>query len=86
MNESKGNNPELFSQLLSLVDEKLQLGLLDALKKIHSYHFEDETLFLKVEAAELLEYLKRDAVFQQLSIFAKDACQVERVKVEHIES
>ena len=79
---TKGNNPELWEKLLHLLDDKLQLGLLDNLKKVASYHFEDETLFLQPSTQESYDYLTKDAFFQQLQLLVHDATGVEKVKIE----
>ncbi len=79
---SKGNNPELWEKLLNELDEKLQLGMLDYLKRIASYHFEDDILYLEPGSAEDEKYLSRDSVIQQLQLQAQVACRVDRVKIK----
>ena len=39
----KGNNPELWDKLLAFLDDKLQLGLLDNLKKIEGLDASSDT-------------------------------------------
>ena len=85
MNEgttNKGNNPELWQKLQTVLDDKLQLGLLNYLQRVESYHFEDDTLFVEPGSVEDYEYLTRDAVFQQLQVLAQDAVKVEKVKIK----
>jgi hypothetical protein len=78
---TKGNSPERWEKLLEFVDEKLQLGLLDHLEKIASYHFEDGTLYLQPASDESYEYLTKDTCFQQLVVLATDAVKVEKVVI-----
>jgi hypothetical protein len=79
---NKGNNPELWNQLLTLLDDKLQLGLLDRLSRVASYHFEDQTLFIVPGLQSDHEYLAREAVQQQLSIYCKEATKHKRVALQ----
>lgn len=78
----KGNDPERWEKLIALLDEKLQLGLLDYLSRVTTYHFEAETLYIEplneVDAA----YLKRDSTLQQLQLLAQDATGVEKVRIK----
>lgn len=81
---SKGNNPELWKKLLCFLDERLQLGLLDHLEKIESYHFEDGTLFLQPGEQESYEYLTKDTVFQHLKVLAEDAIAIESIVINEV--
>lgn len=83
--KSKGNNPELWDKLIELLDDRLQLGLLDYLSRVSSYHFEDDTLFIVPGGAEDQKYFQRESVFQQLQIFAGEATKVARVKIKPLE-
>ena len=85
-NSSKGNNPERWQKLLDVLDEKLQLGLLDHMRKVESYHFEDNTLFISVASEDQLEYLSRPVVHQQLEVLAQDSAQVEKVQIKPAET
>lgn len=67
---SKGNSPEKWNKLLEELDDKLQLGLLDRLRRVTSYHFEGRELFIETSSAEDQQYLEKDSVRQQLSVFA----------------
>lgn len=78
----RGNNPELWCRFLSVLDEKLQLGLLEHLKRAASYHFESNTLFIKAESPADHEYLTKTAVLQQIQILANDVLSVEKVVIE----
>lgn len=78
--EIKGNNPERWQKLLSALDERLQLGLLDRLKKIVSYHFETDTLTLEPLNLDEQSYLSKDPIFQQLQVLAQDAVGIEKIK------
>lgn len=87
MNEPlpKGNNPERWRRLLDSLDEKLQFGLLDQLKKVASYHFEEQSLYLGASTLAQAEYLKQAPVLQQIQLLAQDVVQIERVIVEFVE-
>lgn len=78
----KGNRPELWEKLLESLDEKLQLGLLDYLRRISSYHFEDDVLTIQTGSPEDADYLAKPAVLQHLELLAEDATGVRRVKVQ----
>lgn len=82
----KGNNPELWEKLLQDLDDKLQLGLLNHLRRIASYHFEDNTLFIAPSSVEDKDYLSRSAVHQQLVVFASSATGVEKVVINEPEN
>jgi hypothetical protein len=83
MTESKerGNNPELWEKLLSDLDEKLQLGLLDRLRRVAAYHFESDLLFLDPATPDDAAYLTKGSTFQQLELLAQDATKVREVRV-----
>ncbi|NBW41272.1 hypothetical protein EBR25_09790 [bacterium] len=80
---SKGNRPELWAKFLDHLDEKLQLGLLDQMKRVQSYHFEADILYIQPSSESDYEYLKGSSHFQQLEILAQAALQVDRVKLTH---
>jgi len=83
MNSSeKGNRPEAWDSLLKVLDDKLQLGLLEHLRRVHSYHFEDDNLYIVPGSNSDEEYLRRDATLHQLQIFAQDTVKVDRVKIK----
>lgn len=77
----KGNNPELWEKLLVELDDKLQLGLLDRLRRITAYHFENEILYLETSLPDDEQYLKKPAVAQQLLLFAEEVTGVKEVKI-----
>lgn len=79
--QTKGNNPDRWNKLLQVLDERLQLGLLDHLRKVAVYHFEENTLIIQ-PAPESFEYLTKDVVFKQLELFAQDALDVEKIKIQ----
>lgn len=78
----KGNNPELWEKLLDFLDEKLQLGLLEHLRKVSVYHFEAETLFIQPNNQEEYDYLAKETVLQHLELLAQDAVGVEHVRIK----
>ena len=80
--EAKGNNPELWNKLLEALDEKLQMALLDKVRRITSYHFEDGVLYVEAGTADDEEYLKKSSTFQQLQLFAQDATKVREVRIK----
>ena len=79
---AKGNNPELWDKLLAVLDDKLQLGLLEHMRRVTTYHFEDETLFLEPGTADDCNYLSKETVFHHLQLLAQDAVKVERIKIK----
>jgi len=81
---SKGNNPERWAVLLEALDEKLQFGLLEYVKRVRSYHFEEDILYIQPGSTEDERYLKKSAVTQQLELLAQDAVKIERVKFEKV--
>jgi len=83
MTESKarGNCPELWERLLGELDEKLQLGLLDRLRRVAAYHFETEILFIDPSSPEDCAYLNKGPTLQQLELFAQDAANVHEVRI-----
>ena len=78
----KGNSPERWNKLLEALDEKLQLNLLDHLRKVAGYHFEEDILYIEPTTSEEEDFFKRDAVFQQLQLFAQDVIKVDKVKIK----
>lgn len=83
---SKGNNPETWEKLLNHLDDKLQLGLLDHLKRVAAYHIEDDILLIEAGSKSDEEYLKREGVFQQLTLLAQDAIKIDKVKIRQSSS
>lgn len=84
MAANKGNNPEVWEKLLATLDERLQLGLLDHLKRINSYHFEGSVLFIEPGSNADFEYLNRKTVHQQFETFAKEVAKVERIEIKKL--
>lgn len=78
----RGNNPELWNKLLETLDDKLQLGLLDKLRRVNSYHFEDSFLFIEAGSDEDETYLSKPATLQQLAIFAEDTTKAREIKIK----
>lgn len=81
---AKGNNPTLWEKFLADLDEKLQLGLLDRLRRVHAYHFESETLFLEAGSPDDETYLQKGSHFTQLCLLAQDSTGVTEVKFRSI--
>lgn len=78
---AKGNNPALWDKFLADLDEKLQLGLLDRLRRVQAYHFESEILFIEPGSADDESYLNKGAQFQQLVLLAEHSTGVREVKI-----
>lgn len=83
MTDSKirGNCPELWEKLLFELDEKLQLGLLDRLRRVGAYHFETDILFIDPATAEDEAYLTKGPTLQQLELLAQDATRIREVRI-----
>lgn len=69
----KGNNPEKWDKLLNDLDEKLQFGLLEPLRRVHSYHLEANTLIIEPFSDADFTYFSKDAVKQQLSLLSSQS-------------
>lgn len=82
----KGNSPELWNKLLDFLDERLQLGLLEHLRKVAAYHFEDGILFIQPASAEEFNYLSKDSVLHHLELLAQEAVRVDKVKIRPVGS
>lgn len=78
---AKGNNPQAWQKLLDELDEKLQFGLLEPLRRSTSYHFEDNTLFIEPSTQDDFNYLNKPPVLQQLQVFVQGAVGTEQVKL-----
>ena len=78
----KGNNPDRWNALLDSLDEKLQLGLLEYLRRVNVYHFEGNTLYLVPGSQEDRNYFSKPAVTQQLTLLAHDAVKVEKIELK----
>ena len=78
---AKGNNQQLWDKLLVELDEKLQLGLLDKLRRVQGYHFEEQILFIEPASNEDHSYLSKGATLQHLELLAQDATGVREVRI-----
>ncbi len=78
---AKGNNPELWDRLLAELDDKLQLGLLDRMKRVKAYHFESGILFIELGNAEDEGYFKKGGALQHLELIAQDATGVRELRL-----
>ena len=79
---SKGNNPVLWQKLLDEIEDKLQLGLLDHLRRVTAYHFEDDLLIIAPSNDSDKEYFERPAILQTLKLFAEKTANVSRVRID----
>jgi hypothetical protein len=78
--QTKGNDPQRWERLLEFLDDKLQFGVLDNLRKVSTYHFEDKVLYLEVENPEVERYFSKEPFLQQLTILCQ-VVDVESVKL-----
>ena len=78
----KGNQPAVWEKFLNLLDERLQFGLLERLRRVKSYHIEGSILYIEPSSEIDTAYLKKSAVFIQLGILAKDGCGTEKVEIK----
>lgn len=77
----KGNNPEGWQKLLTLLDDRLQLGMMNHLERVASYHLEDNLLTIQPGDQLDFEYLSKDSVKLQLGIFAEEVFLVRELKI-----
>ncbi len=82
LTSTKGNDPERWQKLLAALDEKLQLGLLDYLSRITSYHFEADVLYIEPGSEADAEYLRREPVRLQLELFAQDSTKIQSIVIK----
>ena len=76
----------MWEKFLNALDEKLQLGLLDQMQRVNSYHFEEDVLYVQPSSKADYDYLKEGSHFQQLEILAQATLQVDKVKLTEPES
>ncbi len=76
------NNNQRWQKFLDILDEKLQLGLLNHLRKVQNFSFDNDTLILEIENQIDLNYFKNEAFLQQLKVLAKDAISVKDVIIK----
>lgn len=83
MNQPPQNNQatQLWKTLLDALDEKLQLGLLELLKRSHSYDIEDGTLCITPVNEVDEEYLRKDETSRHLLLIAEDSIGVTQVTI-----
>ena len=81
---SLGNDPARWEKLLNELDEKLQFGTLERLRRVSSYHFEGDALIISLERSDDYDYLSKAATKTQLQIFAQDASGVTSIEVKKI--
>lgn len=79
---AKGNDPAKWEKLLADLDEKLQLGLLTRLRRVTSYHFEGDLLFIEPGSVDDENYLSKPATLQQLCVLAHDSLMVREVALK----
>ena len=82
MSKQKGNNSELWDKLLAHLDDKLQLGLLDHLRRCQSYHFENDSLFIVAADENDFDYLNKDTAQTQLQLLAQDAVGISKLVIQ----
>lgn len=88
MNEDNSTNKEsqLWQALLHALDEKLQLGLLDHLKRSDSYAIEGDTLLITPANEKDEQYLRKEETINHLLLIAEDAIGIKAVTIRPITS
>jgi hypothetical protein len=81
---SKGNNPETWQKLLDSLDDKMQFGLLNALRNCVTYHFEGETLFLESNKATTA-YLTNQNNLNMLKVYAGSTAGIKNIQIKEVE-
>lgn len=79
------NNNLLWEKLLLVLDDKLQFGLLERLRRASEFRFEGGTLIIAPGSKEDFSYLSKDTVHQQLSLFAEQATRVTKVLIKDVD-
>lgn len=70
-----------WNKILDELDNKLQFGLLERLRRVQTYHFQGSSLTLVVTNTVDLEYFQKTGVNTQLIVFAQDAAGVKEVLI-----
>lgn len=78
---SKGNNPELWNKLLEELEDKLQLGLLDHVRRVLAYHFEGDVLIIEPANPQDKAYFEKPAITQTLKLFAEKVAGISKVRI-----
>lgn len=83
MTDSAGSDSDakMWNKLISCLDDKLQFGLLERVRRVVEYKFEGDTLIVAPGSSEDAAYLRKDSVHQQLTLFAEQSTKVKRVIV-----
>jgi hypothetical protein len=83
MTDSAGadNNSKLWEKLIAVLDDKLQFGLLERVRRAAQYKFEGDTLIIAPGSKEDSAYLRKESVHQQLSLFAEQSTKVKKVLI-----
>ena len=76
---ASGNDDIRWQKLLETLDAKFQLGLLEKLRNVASYHLDGATLFIEFHNSSDREYFQKASVQTQLAIFASDAINVTEI-------
>ncbi len=72
----------LWSKILELLEEKLQMGLLQQARSVSAARVEGHDLVLKVITPEAKEFFSAEVNQQRLLILARSIASFERVRVE----
>lgn len=83
---SEDNSPSQFDQdrwgkLLDALDEKLQLGLLEHLRRVESYEFINQVELHITPMEHDRAYLQKSNVKQQLILLAQDAIGIKTIVI-----
>jgi len=76
----------IWKQILQILDEKLQLGVLQQSRAVVDYKFEAEHLTLFVATDEAFDFFNSEINQQRLIILSRPAIWMEKVSVERVEA
>ena len=73
----------MWQKLLDSLDDKMQFGLLNALRATTTYHFEGDSLYLEANKATSA-YLANHNNLNMLKIYATSAVAVKNISIKEI--
>ncbi len=81
----KGNNPELWDKFLNDLDERLQFGLLEPLRRVNTYHFEGTALLIIEPGTQQdFDYLSKPHVSQQLQLLVSGSTKIDKIEIKKV--
>ena len=75
---------DLWEQLLKILDEKLQYGLLQQARAVSAVRLDGTELTLSVVTDEAFEFFSAHVNQQRLIIMARSVCAIEKIIVERL--